>query len=120
MATPNNTVKTSKKRQSPIARAEFDVKGYDNMILVIYKPYLDSARRTWGCRFKFTAPLDTEHTIFGENSLQSLILALKIAATTLYASDLYKNKKIGVFGEFGGRLIFPSPQSLLDIAPYPF
>lgn len=118
MAASNNSVKTM--RQSPIAEAEFDIQGGEKMTLTIFKPRFDSVRRAWGCRLRFNAPLDTQRTIFGENGLQSLVLALKIAATILYASELYKNKQIGVFGEFGGSLILPAPHALLNSAPFPF
>jgi hypothetical protein len=107
-------------QQIPIAQAEFDIRDGTKMTLAIFKPRFDSAQRVWGCKFHLSAPLDVERIIFGENALQSLVLALKIAATTLYASELYKNKDLGIFGEFGGSLLLPAPHTLLDIAPFPF
>jgi hypothetical protein len=107
-------------KQNPIVEAEFDIIDGRKMAFALFKPRLESDRRTWGCKFEFSEPLDVERTTFGENSLQALVLALKIASTYLYSSDLYKKGQIGVFGELGGSLIFPAPQSLLNIAPFPF
>lgn len=106
--------------RTAIVEAEFDLRGGGKMTFALFKPRFDKKKRAWGCGFMFSAPLDTQRMVFGENSLQSLVLALKVAATSLYASEMYKNKQIGVFGEFGGSLLLPSPVALLDIAPYPF
>jgi hypothetical protein len=49
-----------------------------------------------------------------------LVLALKIASVTLYSSRLYKQKKLGLYGEYGRELGIPALHTLLDVAPYPF
>jgi len=107
-------------RMDPIAHAEFDIVDSPNMGLTFFKPRLHTDKHAWGCEFEFGAPLNKTETVFGENSLQALLLALKIASTILYGSDLYKEKRIGVFGDIGGKLILPATQALLEVAPYPF
>jgi hypothetical protein len=103
----------------PIATAEFQILNKTKMTLTVFEPAQDE-QHVWGCRYRFDAPFNLDHTIFGENSLQALVLALKIAASDLYGSDLYRDGKIGVFGEIGGQLILPAPKAFIDIAPFPF
>ena len=104
-----------------IADMLLDVTGSKKpMRLAIYSPRWVKRRNAWACRFTIGSPLKVSQTIFGENSVQALLLALKTASSYLYGSRLYKEKKIGLYGEFGGNLGIPAPSCFLDIAPYPF
>jgi hypothetical protein len=75
---------------------------------------------TWGCRFEIDAPISVSQDVYGETSIQALALALKLMATHLYGSDLYRAKQLGAFGEFGGYLGLPAPAEVQAVAPYPF
>jgi hypothetical protein len=109
------------KPRDEIAKMEFDIAGQSKrMALTFYKPILEENGRTWGCEFEFDAPFEVTRTIFGETSLQALVLALKVASGDLYGSALYREGKVGVFGEYGGNLLIPATQLNLDIAPFPF
>ena len=104
-----------------IAELKIDVKGARApMRLAIYKPRWVKRMRAWGCRYSFSRPLGRSQVIYGVDSMQALTLALKMASVTLYSSDLYKQKKLGRYGKFGGDLSLPASYTLLDIAPYPF
>jgi Domain of unknown function (DUF6968) len=103
-----------------VAQAKFNIVEAKDMTLTFFKPTFRKNKNAWGCEFEFNAPLNVGNTIFGENSLQAFVLALKVASAILYGSELYKEKKIGVFGEIGGQLILPAPKALIGVAPYPF
>ena len=90
------------------------------MRLAIYKPRWAIRQNAWGCRFTIGTPLKVAETIYGENQVQALVLALKTSAAYLYGSDLYKRKRLGLYGVFGGDLGIPAPKLFLDVAPYPF
>jgi hypothetical protein len=104
-----------------IADMLFDIAGSKRpMRFAIYSPRWVKHQNAWGCRFTIGSPLKVSETIYGESSIQALALALKTASSYLYGSELYKDKKIGLYGEFGGDLGIPAPNCFLDIAPYPF
>lgn len=88
--------------------------------LAIYSPRWIKRQNAWGCRFAIGSPLKRSQTIYGENGIQALLLALKTASSYLYGSQMYKDKKLGLYGEFGGSLGIAAPNCFLDIAPYPF
>jgi hypothetical protein len=104
-----------------IAEAIFDL-AYtsDKMCLRVFMPEKSEEKRAWSCTFEIDVPLSISRTIYGESSLQALILAIKVAASCLYGSDIYKNRQLGVFGVFGGDLSIPAPSSFLGVAPYRF
>jgi hypothetical protein len=52
--------------------------------------------------------------------MQALVLGLKILAVYLYGSEAYRNKQIGIGGEFGANLYIPAPSEFLNDAPFPF
>ncbi len=66
------------------------------------------------------APIDVKRTIYGASSMQALVLGLKTLASYLYGSDEYREKRLGIGGEFGGNLFIPAPAEFLKDAPYPF
>jgi len=74
----------------------------------------------WACTFEIDAPIAVQRTIYGVSSLQALVLGLKTLAGYLYGSDLYRNKQLGLHGEFGGHLSIPAPSEFLKDAPFPF
>ena len=90
------------------------------MGLRIFQPKRDPEHQAWTCVFEIDEPIEVRREIHGESSVQALVLALKTASAYLYGSGLYKNKQIGIYGEFGGRLPLPATEMFLDIAPYPF
>lgn len=91
-----------------------------SVTLKIYKPCRNEEYNAWGCSFEINEPFNIVQTAYGESSLQALILAVKLASSELYGSELYKQRKLGAFGEFGGDLSIPAPNVFLDEAPYPF
>jgi hypothetical protein len=104
-----------------IAQLKIDVKGARApMKFAIYKPRWVKRMNAWGCRISLSKPLDISMVIYGVNSTQALVLALKIASANLYSSRLYKQKKLGLYGKYGRELGIPALHTLLDIAPYPF
>lgn len=52
--------------------------------------------------------------------MQALVLGLKTLAGYLYGSEAYREKRLGIGGEFGGNLFVPAPAEFLEDAPYPF
>lgn len=56
---------------------------------------------------------------FGEDSVQSLWLALQIIGATLYASDEYKSGRLKAFpeSEAQGDLGLPVPENVRDLLP---
>jgi hypothetical protein len=104
-----------------IAELKIDVKGARApMRFAIYKPRWIKRMNAWGCRITFGKPFDTSMMSYGEDSTQALVHALKTASVSLYSSRLYKQKKLGLYGEYGRELGIPALHMLLDIAPYPF
>ena len=104
-----------------VAEARFDLANtLDKMTLRIGRPWFDEGNQNWCCTFELTSPLEMSRTIYGEHSLQALLLALKTASAYLYGSDLYKRGEIGSFGVFGGYLNIPAPREFFDVAPFPF
>lgn len=104
-----------------IADAFFDIaNSVESMGLRLFKPEFNKDFQAWECRIEIDAPLNISKAIYGESSLQALILATKAAASYLYGSDLYKKGQLGIFGDFGGDLSIPAPSAFLKIAPYPF
>ena len=104
-----------------IAELSIEVKGARSpMKFAIHKPRWIKRMNAWGCRVTFSRPFEISTMIYGENSTQALVLALKFASVSLYSSRLYKQKKLGLYGEYGRELGIPALRTLLDIAPYPF
>jgi hypothetical protein len=106
---------------APIAEVALDLsytKG--KMWARIYPPEQEEVSGDWSCSFEIDAPISIRRTIYGVSSLQALVLALKTMAAHIYGSDAYRNKELGIDGEFGGNLSIPAPAVLLDIAPFPF
>src|SRR5947209_5578368 len=104
-----------------IAEMTFDLAGpARKMSLRIFKPERSKEYNSWACVFEIDAPFAINQKVYGESSLQALILAIKVAASQLYGSDLYKEQKLGSSGHFGGDLSIPAPNIFLDVAPYPF
>lgn len=104
-----------------IADMLFDIADSNrSMRFAIYRPSWNKRKKAWACRFTISSPLKISQTIYGENGIQALVLALKTGSAYLYGSDLYKIKKLGLYGVFGGSLGIPAPNVFLDVAPYPF
>ena len=104
-----------------IAELEFDLSYSDEkMGFRVFQPELDPEFNAWTCTFEIDDPIGVRRDIHGESSIQALVLALKTASAYLYGSDIYKNKQMGVYGEFGGHLSIPATEMFLNIAPYPF
>jgi hypothetical protein len=86
----------------------------------LFAPQWEKDKSAWGCRFEVDTPMSVQQNVYGESGLQALSLALKILASTLYGSEVYREGKLGAFGEFGGYLGIPAPSESLSRAPYPF
>ncbi len=74
----------------------------------------------WTCRFEIGSPIDVALDVHGVSSLQALALCLKGVSATLYGSDLFREGRLGVWGEFNGYLGIPAPGIFADIAPHTF
>jgi hypothetical protein len=105
----------------PIAEVAFDLSyAEDKMLARVYPPEREQISEDWSCMFEIDAPISIRRTIYGVSSLQALVLALKTMAAYLYGSEIYRNKQLGIYGEFGGNLSIPAPAAFLDAAPFPF
>jgi hypothetical protein len=105
----------------PIAEIAFDLADSDDKMRArLFAPEFDASMNAWGCVFEIDEPISARRTIYGANSLQALILGLKIMAASLYGSELYEQKQFGLDGEFGGNLSVPAPAVFWETAPYPF
>ena len=103
-----------------IAKTRFDLRNsHTGMEFRIYKPVFDSDFDAWSCRIEIDEPINVQLSLRGSDSMHALILALRHASTYIYGSDLYRQKLIGIDGQYGGNLFLPAPETLLDIAPYP-
>lgn len=103
----------------PIAEAAFDVAGSDKKMRArLFAP--ERHGEDWACTLEIDAPIALRRTIYGVSSLQALVLGLKTLAAYLYGSDLYRNGRLGVYGDFGGHLSIPAPSEFLNEAPFPF
>jgi hypothetical protein len=104
-----------------VTTASFDVRGKSKpMEARILRPEWSAQNGAWVCRFEIEPPISTSQDVYGESGIQALCLALKLLSSVLYGSELYKNKRLGACGEFGGYLGLPAPSEFLRSAPYPF
>jgi hypothetical protein len=105
----------------PIAEEAMDLAGTDQKMWVrMLAPALEPDGRTWACAYTIDAPLSAAGRGVGETSLLAVVEALRSLSRTLYGSDEYRSKQIGVEGVFGEWLTTPATSDLLDVAPYPF
>jgi hypothetical protein len=95
--------------------ADTDEKLLDRM----YAPVIEE-RTTWICRIEIGSPIDETSDVRGEGALQALSLALKNLSARLYSHHLYREGKLGAYGEFGDFLGLPAPTTYLEFAPFPF
>jgi hypothetical protein len=103
-----------------VAETVFDlIDSSQKVHLRVGKPY-KNASSVWECLIEIDEPIAVSLPVYGESSLQALILAIRAAASYLYSSDLYKSGKLGIYGVFGADLSIPAPAIFLDDAPYPF
>lgn len=103
----------------PIAEVAFDIADSDEKVWArLFAPQRHQG--DWACTFEIDAPIDVKRTIYGVSSMQALVLGLKTLATYLYGSDEYRQRRLGIGGEFGGNLFVPAPAEFLKEAPYPF
>lgn len=105
----------------PIAEVALDLSyTEEKMWARIYPPEQVGVSEDWSCSFEIDAPISVRRTIYGVSSLQALVLALKTMTAHIYGSEAYRNKELGIDGEFGGDLSIPAPSEFLDVAPFPF
>jgi hypothetical protein len=103
----------------PIAEVAFDIAGFDEKAWArLFAP--QPCEGDWTCTFEIDAPIDVKRTVYGVSSMQALVLGLKTLASYLYGSDAYRNKQLGIGGDFGGNLFVPAPAEFLSEAPYSF
>jgi hypothetical protein len=86
----------------------------------VFAPTWNEVRRAWACRIEIDPPINMQQSVYGESGIQALTLAIKILASALYGSKLYRDGQLGAFGEFGTYLGIPAPKESLEHAPYPF
>lgn len=104
-----------------IAAGEFDLADTATKMGVRMRaPVRDLEFGTWYCEFEIDEPLAVTRKVYGVTSLQALFLAAKTLSVYLYGSDHYKNGELGIYGQFGGDLSIPAPQTMHAWAPYPF
>jgi len=105
---------------SLVAEDAFDVAGSDEKLRVrIYAPVCE-ADGTWACWAELDEPIGWSGNTYGASALQALTLGVRTISIHLYASDEYKDGRLGVDGVFGGFLGIPAPTDYLDFAPFPF
>ncbi len=99
----------------PIIVCDYDVQDGEGVRLSIFKPRpYDAAGDEWVCRIKLDGALERDHLAHGVNALQALLLGQQLAAIDLYTSKLYRDGRLGLFGEFCGNLLLPRPAILDD------
>ena len=104
-----------------IASVEYDLAySPDKMSVRIYKPIISEDHRTWSCLFEIDDPIGARRLIYGESSLQALLLSIKTLSAYLYGSEIYKRKELGIYGEFGADLGIPATHLFLKESPFPF
>ena len=104
-----------------ICEHRLDLKGADHKVVVrLFTPEPRKDGPGWKCRFEIGEPFSYGLDVYGEWSIQALVLAISGLSATLYASDEYREGQLGIAGEFGDFLGLPAPAVLLDEAPYPF
>jgi hypothetical protein len=104
-----------------IAEQAFDLVGADEKVRArVYAPILEADDQTWACRVQVDDPIGIDRVIYGESSMQALVLGLSTLSVYLYASHEYKAEQLGIGGEFGGDLRIPAQRMFLENAPYPF
>src|SRR3954452_3189723 len=108
--------------RAPTLAAEdaFDIAGARRKLRVqVFAPVL-SERTTWACRVRLGSPIDRDRNSYGEGALQALVLAVNKVAIDLYASEAWREGRLGWRGEFGGYLGVPASDMFLDVAPFRF
>jgi hypothetical protein len=104
-----------------VCEHRLDLKGSRQQVVArVYAPELPEAESSWRCRIEIDEPFNIERFVYGETSLQSLVLAISTMSAYLYGSESYKSGRLGSFGQFGGYLGIPAPGAFLDVAPFPF
>ncbi|WP_337187509.1 hypothetical protein [Phenylobacterium sp.] len=104
-----------------IAELSLDLAGTTQKVTVrLFAPEELKDGPGWRCRYEIGEPISHDQDIYGEWSLQALMLALKGLSSDLYGSDEYKEGRLGIEGQFGGYLGIPAPNVFLNQAPYPF
>ena len=103
-----------------IAEQTLDLLGSDEGVLVrLFAPVQVDAE-TWSCRHEIGSPIAETLDSQGVTSLQALALALRNLSAALYSHPLYKQGKLGAYGEFAGYLGVPAPSTYHQFAPFPF
>jgi hypothetical protein len=100
----------------PIAQRSVYLKSEDGDVEIpvrIFAP--EKSDRSWKCRYTIGWPEgEFENAIFGEDSMQALILTTQIIGVHLYTSDHHKSGKL-YSGEPGGGYGFPVPNGSRDL-----
>ncbi|MDB5417521.1 MAG: hypothetical protein JWP50_940 [Phenylobacterium sp.] len=103
-----------------VAEESLDLMGSDQKVVVrLYLP-VEQNENTWVCRFEIGDPIAAVGNVEGTSSLQALALGLQRLSVRLYSHPLYRDGKLGAWGDFGGYLGLPAPTSYLDFAPFEF
>ena len=104
-----------------IAEAQFDIADSEEKLLArLHAPEFWEASGNWSCRFEVSGALETSLEAHGTSSLQALALGLKGLSATVYALNLFRSGRLGIWGEFGRDLGIPAPSTYQDFAPFPF
>ena len=79
-----------------IAELSIEVKGARSpMKFAIHKPRWIKRMNAWGCRVTFSRPFEISTMIYGENSTQALVLALKFCFGVSLQFAALQTKEIG-------------------------
>ena len=104
-----------------VAEQAFDLLDSDQKVWArIYEPFLKPNGETWACRIDIDEPIGGGHLVCGMTSLQALLDALRYLTMHLYTSDVWKDKKLGAGGVYGGDLGLPAMQYPGATVFYPF
>lgn len=86
-----------------IAERKLDFFGEDGArrgFIRFLAPKQDKARDVWACSYHIKWPgFDRKYRILGEDSLQALTLAMKVAPSVIENADDFKAGRIGQFGK---------------------
>ena len=94
-----------------IATMDYDLLDTDQVAtLRVWQPEQALPHAPWHCAFEIDDPVGVRRVVYGESSLQALILAIQTASAYLHSSEAYQAGKLGAYGVFGGNLFIAPPR----------
>jgi hypothetical protein len=103
-----------------IAEQQLDLRDSEAKVVVRLFAPEQKGQDLWVCRHEIGEPIGEMLETEGVTSLQALALAVKGLSAALYSHPLYREGRLGAFGEFGDYLGLPAPAQYQRFAPFPF